>query len=57
MENLIRNKTNNVKVKSLNGCDAIRETHDEYDTLTVKYKPIESAKPKTNWKYFFHIVY
>ena len=35
-----------VKVKSLNGYDAIREKIDENNTLTIK-KPIEqSTKPK-----------
>jgi len=36
-----------VKVKSLNGYDAIREKIDEDNTLTVK-KPVEqTTKPKT----------
>ena len=35
-----------VKVKSLNGYDAIREKIDEDNTLTVK-KPVEQTKPKT----------
>ena len=35
-----------VKVKTLNGYDAIREKIDEDNTLTVK-KPVESTKPKT----------
>ena len=39
------NKT--VKVKSLNGYDAIREKLDEGNTMTVK-QPVESVtKPKT----------
>ena len=38
------NKT--VKVKSLNGYDAIRERLDEGDTMTVK-QPVVNEKPKT----------
>ena len=39
------NKT--IKVKSLNGYDAIREKLDEGNTMTVK-QPVESVtKPKT----------
>ena len=34
-----------VKVKTLNGYDAIREKIDEDNTLTVK-KPVEQTKPK-----------
>lgn len=41
------NKTNNVKVKTLNGYDAIREKLDEHNTFTSK-KPVEqTTKPKT----------
>ena len=35
-----------VKVKTLNGYDAIREKIDEDNTLTVK-KPVVTEKPKT----------
>ena len=35
-----------VKVKSLNGYDAIREKIDEDNTLTAK-KPVITEKPKT----------
>ncbi len=41
------NKTNNVKVKSLNGYDAVREKLDEGNTLTVKTPVEQTAKPKT----------
>ena len=40
-------KPNKVKLKSLNGYDAIREKLDENDTLTIKHQPIESVQPKT----------
>ncbi len=40
-------KTNNVKVKSLNGYDAIRETLDESNTLTAKTPVEQTTKPKT----------
>ena len=39
------NKTNNVKIKSLNGYDAIREKLDENNTLTVK-QPVVNEKRK-----------
>ena len=38
------NKT--IKVKSLNGYDAIREKLDEGNTMTVK-QPVVNEKPKT----------
>ena len=38
------NKT--IKVKSLNGYDAIREKLDEGNTMTVK-QPVITEKPKT----------
>ena len=38
------NKT--IKIKSLNGYDAIREKLDEGNTLTVK-APVVTEKPKT----------
>ena len=42
----INNKT--IKVKSLNGYDAIREKIDEGNTMTVKQPVVtESTKPKT----------
>ena len=40
-------KTNNVKVKSLNGYDAIREKLDEDNTLTAKTPLEQTTKPKT----------
>jgi hypothetical protein len=40
------NKNKDVKVKSLNGYDAIREKIDEDSTLTVK-KTVVTEKPKT----------
>ena len=40
-------KTNNVKVKSLNGYDAIREKLDESNTLTAKTPVEQTTKPKT----------
>ena len=40
----INNKT--IKVKSLNGYDAIREKIDEGNTMTVK-QPVVTEKPKT----------
>ena len=43
-----KQNTNNktVKVKSLNGYDAIREKLDEGNTMTVK-APVVTEKPKT----------
>ena len=43
-----KQSTNNkpIKVKSLNGYDAIREQLDEGNTMTVK-KPVVTEKPKT----------
>ena len=41
------NKTNDIKIKSLNGCDATREKLGGNNTLTIKYHPVESVKPKT----------
>jgi len=35
-----------IKVKSLNGYDAIREKLDEGNTMTVK-QPVATEKPKT----------
>ena len=40
----VNNKT--IKVKSLNGYDAIREKLDEGSTMTVK-QPVVTEKPKT----------
>lgn len=40
-----QNKT--IKVKSLNGYDAIREKLDEGNTLTVKTPVEQTTKPKT----------
>jgi hypothetical protein len=40
-----QNKT--IKVKSLNGYDAIREKLDESNTLTVKTPVEQTTKPKT----------
>ena len=39
------NKTDKIKVKSLNGYDAIREKLEDSNTLTVK-QPIQQQKPK-----------
>ena len=39
------NKTDKVKIKSLNGYDAIREKLEDSNTLTVK-QPIQPQKPK-----------
>ena len=39
------NKTNKIKVKSLNGYDAIREKLEDSNRLTVK-QPIQPQKPK-----------
>ena len=39
------NKTDEIKVKSLNGYDAIREKLEDSNTLTVK-QPIQQQKPK-----------
>ena len=41
----INNKT--IKVKSLNGYDAIREKIDESNTLSVKTPVEQPTKPKT----------
>ena len=43
-----KQNTNNktIKVKSLNGYDAIREKIDESNTMTVK-TPVVTEKPKT----------
>ena len=41
------NTTNNVKIKSLNGYDAIGERLDEHNTLTVKQPVVVNEKPKT----------
>ena len=38
-------KTDKIKVKSLNGYDAIREKLEDSNTLTVK-QPIQQQKPK-----------
>ena len=40
------NKTDKIKVKSLNGYDAIREKLEESNTLTVK-QPIQPQNNKT----------
>ena len=40
-----QNKT--IKVKSLNGYDAIREKLDESNTMTVKTPVEQTTKPKT----------
>ena len=44
-----KQNTNNktIKVKSLNGYDAIREKLDESNTLTVKTPVEQTTKPKT----------
>ena len=39
------NKPDKIKVKSLNGYDAIREKLEDSNTLTVK-QPIQQQKPK-----------
>ena len=39
------NKTDKIKVKSLNGYDALREKLEDSSTLTVK-QPIQPQKPK-----------
>ena len=39
------NKTDKIKVKSLNGYDAIREKLEDSNTLTVK-QPTQQQKPK-----------
>ena len=41
------NKKNDVKVKSLNGYDAIREKIDESNTLTSKTPVEQTTKPKS----------
>ena len=41
------NKTNNANIKSLNGCDAIREKLDDNNTLTVK-QPVVNEQTKAN---------
>ena len=47
-----KQNTNNktIKVRSLNGYDAIREKIDEDNTLTVKQQPVvtERTKPKVS---------
>ena len=40
-----QNKT--IKIKSLNGYDAIREKIDEGNTMTIKIRVEQSTKPKT----------
>ena len=40
------NNNKTIKVKSLNGYDAIREKIDEGNTMTVK-APVVTEKPKT----------
>ena len=40
------NNNKTIKVKSLNGYDAIREKIDEGNTMTVK-TPVVTEKPKT----------
>ena len=40
-----KNKTDKIKVKSLNGYGAIREKLEDSNTLTVK-QPIQPQKPK-----------
>ena len=42
-----KKETNNIKIKSSSGYNAIREKLDENNTLTAKQQPIESVKPKT----------
>ena len=42
----LNNKTNNVKMKYLNGYGAIREKLDEHNTLTVK-QPVVNEATKT----------
>ena len=39
------NKTDKIKIKSLNGYDAIREKLEDSNTLTIK-QPIQPQKPK-----------
>ena len=46
VENLKNIKTNNIKMVSLNGYDAIRERLDEHNTLTVKQPVVVNEKPK-----------
>ena len=41
------NKNNIVKIKFLNGYDAIREKLDETNTLTVKQPVVVNEKPKS----------
>ena len=41
------NKTNNIKMKSLNVYDAIRERLDENNTLTVKQPVVANEQPTT----------
>ena len=50
-----QNKT--IKVKSLNGYDAIREKLDESNTLTVKTPVEQTTKPKNKSKYWFVIYF
>ena len=46
IEKLKNNKTNTIKVKSLNGYDSIREI-DEHNTMSVKYPVVnEKTKPE-----------
>ena len=40
------NKNNNVKVKTLNGYDAIRDKLDEHNTFTSKQTVEQTTKPK-----------
>ena len=40
-------KNNDVKVKTLNGYDSIREKIDESNTLTAKTPVEQTTKPKT----------
>ena len=40
------NNNKTIKIKSLNGYDAIREKLDEGNTMTVK-QPVVTEKPKT----------
>ena len=47
LKNLKNNKTNNVKMKSLNGYDAIREELDKNNTLTVKQPVVVNEQTKT----------
>ena len=42
-----KKQSKTIKVKSLNGYDAIREKLDESNTLTVKTPVEQTTKPKT----------